>query len=285
MTAPAFKGTSSRIALVVHPEREQARELALVARRWWEDRGHTVLHEQSADELSASIDELDKIDLAVSLGGDGTMLRTVQIGVQLGAIVLGVNLGSLGYLTQVEPSGMLKAFERLNVGDYEIEERMILDVTVTHGNQITTLTGLNEAVVEKISPGHTIRVQSHIGGRPFLSYAADGILVATPTGSTAYNLSLRGPIVSPRMRCLILTPISPHMLFDRSVVLDPVESVVLEVLSDRPAALAVDGSRVIDLQPGDSMLLGAGVNPAHIVSLGASDFYGVLRAKFGLTDR
>jgi NAD+ kinase len=285
MTAAPLAGQKRTIALVVHPERPAAAELSKAARVFFESRGHDVIEDNSPEDLLHSVERSDAIDLAISLGGDGTMLRTIELGVASGALVLGINLGNLGYLTQVEPAAMEQAFERLLVGDYSVEERMTLDVLVHHSGEQTRLRAFNEAVVEKIAPGHTIYVQAHIGGRPFLSYAADGILVATPTGSTAYNLSLRGPIISPRMRCLVLTPVSPHMLFDRSLVLDADEHVLLEVLDDRPAVLVVDGSKTVDLVPGDRLEVTASAQSARVVSFGAYDFYEILRAKFGLADR
>lgn len=283
MASTPLSASDAAVALVVRPDSQRALELAEVAREFWERHGRVVLEHQVPEEIG-SLDEA-KIDLAISLGGDGTMLRTVQLGMRSGALVLGINLGKLGYLTQVEAGAMQSSFEALLRGDYEVEERMTLEVTVHSAKGHNVLTALNEAVVERVSLGHTIRVQSYIDGRPFLSYATDGILVATPTGSTAYNMSLRGPIVSPRMRCLILTPVSPHSLFDRSLVIDPSQMITLEVLDDRPASLVVDGSQQIELEPGDSLNLEAGALAARVVSFGASDFYGVLRAKFGLADR
>lgn len=148
-----------------------------------------------------------------------------------------------------------------------------------------TYVGLNEAALEKTAPGHTIRSAVAIDGRPFLTYVADGLIVATPTGSTAYNLSARGPIVSPRLKALVVTPISPHMLFDRSLVLEPEERVCIELIDGRKAALVVDGSSVGAVTAGDTVQIGASPVPARVVSFGRHDFHSVLRAKFGLTDR
>jgi NAD+ kinase len=141
-------------------------------------------------------------------------------------------------------------------------------------------------VVEKgVPPGHTVRLAASIADRPFITYAADGILVATPTGSTAYNLSARGPIVSPHLRAIIVTPVSPHMLFDRPLVLGPSETVRLELLSGGPAVLVVDGSCLEHLAPGDAVVCRAGNHPARLVTFGRRDFHSILKAKFNLTDR
>jgi NAD+ kinase len=225
-----------------------------------------------------------EVELAVSLGGDGTMLRTVELVLAARVPVLGVNLGRMGYLTAVEPPGLDEAFERVLAGDYLVEERMALEVQLA-GSVKGRFTALNEAIVEKTEPGHTIHVAVEIAGRPFLTYAADGLLVSTPTGSTAYNLSARGPIVSPLLRALVLTPVSPHMLFDRSLVLEPEESVKLTLLDGGSAAVVIDGSHIVPLLSGDSVYCSGAADPARLVSFGARDFHAVLRARFGLTDR
>ena len=276
-------GGMSPILLVVHPERPAAWELASTATRWWQRQGRDLIEVREA-EPGSSLAGRDDIEFAVSLGGDGTMLRTVELVLAARVPVLGVNLGRMGYLTAVEPAGMERAFEMMLAGDYLVEERMALEVEIT-GSVQGRFMALNDAIVEKTAPGHTIRVAVEIAGRPFLTYVADGILVSTPTGSTAYNLSARGPVVSPRLRAIVLTPVSPHMLFDRSLVLEPGEHVRLTVVDDRAAAAVIDGARIIGLALGDSVLCRAAEEPARLVSFGERDFHSALRHRFGLTDR
>jgi len=277
------------VAFVVHPERPVAVELAARAGAWLTERGHTVT--KVVDPASASGLDGDGVDLAVSLGGDGTMLRTVAMAAGRGIPVLGVNLGQLGYLTEVEPAALEDALGRFVAGDYEVEERMTLEVEITRaGSPSPTDTGspylvLNEAVVEKTAPGHTVRLSASIAGRPFVTYLADGLLVATPTGSTAYNLSARGPILSPLLRAIIVTPISAHMLFDRTIVLEPHQWLRLEVAGPRPGVLVIDGVIVGQLEPGDAVACREGPKNARVVSLGNRDFHDVLRSRFHLADR
>jgi NAD+ kinase len=273
----------STILLVVHPERPAAWELANIATRWWQRQGRDLIEVREAEPGSA-LAVRDDVEFALSLGGDGTMLRTVELVLASRVPVLGVNLGRMGYLTAVEPAGMERAFEAMLAGDYLVEERMALEVEIT-GSVQGRFMALNDAIVEKTAPGHTIRVAVEIAGRPFLTYVADGILVSTPTGSTAYNLSARGPVVSPRLRAIVLTPVSPHMLFDRSLVLEPGEHVRLTVVDDRAAAAVIDGARIIGLALGDSVLCRAAAEPARLVSFGERDFHSALRHRFGLTDR
>jgi NAD+ kinase len=288
----------AHVAFVVHPDRPQAFAIAQSAADWLAARGHKVeqivsdtdhSHEEGENAAvalpeSAPVLGAGDLDLAVSLGGDGTMLRTVAMTAPRGVPVLGVNLGRLGYLTEVEPSGLEHALGRFIAGDYLIEERMTLEVSLESSGDQPRLV-LNEAVVEKTVSGHTIRVSAQIAGRPFVTYAADGLLVATPTGSTAYNLSVRGPIVSPQMQAIVLTPVSPHMLFDRPLVLSPEEWLRLELAPPRPALVVLDGQRVAQIEPGEAVVCRPGRFPARLVSFGVRDFHSILRARFHLADR
>ena len=280
------------VAFVVNPDRSEAGAIARRAAAWLEEHGHAVVHiddavSESGAPVSAPLDA--SVDLAVSLGGDGTMLRTVALSGPNAVVVLGVNLGRLGYLTEVEPAGLEGALERYLAGDYVVEERMTLEVVLERSGTTSASTErrvvLNEAAVEKTVPGHTIRVTASIAGTPFVTYAADGLLVATPTGSTAYNLSARGPILSPGLRAIVLTPLSPHMLFDRPLVLEPEQWVRLELEAPRPAMVVLDGQSAGALDPGDAVVCRIGPTPARLVSFGPRDFFSILRARFHLADR
>jgi len=265
------------IALLPHPARDKATALADDAARWLAERGH---------EVRRPGDSMDGIDLAVSLGGDGTMLYAVQLVCGHGVPVLGVNVGNLGYLTTVEPGHLLDALERFLADDYSVEDRMMLSVRVRReGAEIVAATALNECVLEKTTSGHTVHLAISINERPFMTAAADGMIVATPTGSTAYNFSARGPIVSPLHRAIVLTPVSPHMLFDRALVLDPNEAVELEVLDDRDAIIVVDGRNLGTLEPGDVVQVTEAKHDAHLVTFDGRDFHQILKAKFKLADR
>lgn len=277
------------VALVPHQLRPEALQLADEAIAWLEARDHEV---RVPDE-DARTDDLRRyawpaaklatdLDLAVSLGGDGTMLRTVDLVVAAGVPVMGVNVGNLGYLTQVEPAGLAAALERFMAGRYRIEDRMSLEVEVHAGDTTEVCVCLNEAVLEKTVSGHTIRLAAVVNGQLFTTLTADGLIVSTPTGSTAYNLSARGPILSPTQRAIVVTPVSPHGLFDRSLVLGPQESVRLEVLEGRAAALVLDGRDHGPLAPGDTVSCRAGDHDARFVTFGERDFHQILKAKFGL---
>jgi NAD+ kinase len=226
------------------------------------------------------------LEFVVTLGGDGTVLRTIDMVAEHGAPVLGVNVGHLGFLTEVEPPALTAAVDRLIAGDYTVVERMILEVTVSSsGPAGGKWSALNEAVLEKHQSGRSVRLAVSINGTFFTTYDADGVIVATPTGSTAYSFSAGGPIVSPAHRCVLLTPISPHMLFNRPLVLGPNESLTFEVLDDRPVDTLVDGLEIGTLTNGDQVTCTGAQHPARFATLTPRDFHQVLKAKFGLADR
>lgn len=279
------------IALVPHRLRPEALELAAEATAWLEARGHEVrVPEDDArtDDLrrySWPVATLTKsLDLAISLGGDGTMLHTVDLVLGSGIPVMGVNVGRLGYLTVVEPAGLSQALGRFMAGDYVVEDRMSLMVEVRRRSGSEVRVCLNEAVLEKTISGHTIRLAAFVNDHEqvFTTYTADGLIVSTPTGSTAYNLSARGPILSPSQRAIVVTPVSPHGLFDRSLVLGPSETLRFEVLESRPAALVLDGRDHGLLAPGETVSCRAGAHDARFVTFGERDFHQILRTKFGL---
>jgi NAD+ kinase len=280
----------STFGLVLH--RARAAELARTTVQWLRERGHEVrvLDEDAAvigdPELGVPSDELCVgTDLVLSLGGDGTMLRAVDLAAPEDVPVLGVNLGQLGYLTEVEPSGVKMALKRFLAGSYSIEERMRIEAHVVDADRGRSSAALNEVVVEKSEMGHTVRLDVALDGRPFTSYVADGLILSTPTGSTAYAFSVRGPIVDPRHRAVLMAPVAAHMLFDRSIVLRPDCEVVVTVAGDRPAGVSVDGRPMARLLPGSSVTCRASARPARLVTFGERDFHAVLREKFHLGTR
>jgi NAD+ kinase len=285
--------TLRTVGLVPHPYRPAAVDLAKHAADFLTEHGVEV-RVPGPDADSAGLAHFavglgqftEGLDVVISLGGDGTMLRAVDLAYEAGVPVLGVNVGQLGYLTEIEPDDFDAALDRLIAGSYEVAERMVLSVEVeSAGSASGRWFALNEAVLEKVHAGRLVRLEVDVNGAPFTSYAADGVIVATPTGSTAYSFSARGPIVSPRLRCLLLTPVSPHMLFDRSLVLAAEETLRFTVCDDRSVVLTLDGRELGELGAGDAVSCTGGPRPARIVTLGPRDFHQILKAKFGLADR
>ncbi len=262
------------VAFVPHPDRPAAHDLVDVASAWLVQHGHTSV-------VVGPDEALGEADLVVSLGGDGTMLHSVALIGAREIPVLGVNIGHLGYLTDVAPDDLVLSLERFFAGEHRLEKRMALDVSTGP----ITRRALNEAVIEKPTSGHTVRLALSIDDDPLVTYAADGLIIATPTGSTAYNLSVRGPICSPTHRAIVVTPVSAHMLFDRSLVLDPDQCVKVHVLGDKDARLLVDGQSVCSVDGATPIEIRAATTDAALVRFGPPDFNRVLRTKFGLADR
>jgi NAD+ kinase len=280
MNAPMNAPTNAdSFAIVAHP-RPEAQKVAHDTAEWLRNQGHEVW-------LADGDDRPARLDLAVSIGGDGTMLRTVDLVAAERVPILGVNVGHLGYLTRVEPADLEDALTRFLAGDYRVEVRMTLEVEVSgrKGEANERCLALNDAVLQRCSVGHTVHVRLSTASGPFITYAADTLIVATPTGSTAYNLSARGPILAPELRALVFTPVAPHLLFDRSLVLDAADTLQLTVLDGRPAELVVDGQSRGVLEEGTTVTCRAGAHDARLVSFAESHFLGILKAKFGLPDR
>lgn len=228
-------------------------------------------------------------DLVVVLGGDGTVLRAVSMLNGAPIPVLGVNVGVLGYLTEVGIDSAVDSVQKALSGrvgtDFIIDQRMLLQVVVIPKDRPqTSWRALNEAVLEKQQSGHTVWIDVVVNHELFERYSADGVIVATPTGSTAYSMSARGPVVSPRHRAIIVTPVSPHMNFDRSLVLGPDEHLQMTVAGTRPVDLAIDGRRVANLSEGDVVTFGPDTCSAHFVRFAPPKFHQILRSKFGLSE-
>lgn len=282
------------IGIAVHRFRPDAVALAREVIAWADSHGYGVSC-SPGDEVALGLRDADagdvaRSDLLVSIGGDGTMLRAVRSLAGGTVPILGVNLGLLGYMATVEEGDLLSSLSIVLEGvegrDYHYDDRMMLDVVMwSAGHRLPSQLALNEIVLEKKEPGHTIRMSVDIDRARFTTYAADGLIVATPTGSTAYSLSARGPILSPRLKALLVTPVSPHMLFDRSLVLDHREAIRIEVLGHRSVTLTADGEFLHTLAPGDVVEVRSATEVARFIRFGERRFHQILKTKFGLEDR
>jgi NAD+ kinase len=245
--------------------------------------------EERADEITAYLAERGiKVDdqnpeLVVSLGGDGTMLRAAQVAHERDVPMIGINLGALGYLTEVDAGHETEALDRILAGDFEIEERMMLECSTRGKDGDETFVALNEVLVERASRHRLVHLVVTVSGERLASFNADGVIVATPTGSTAYALSAGGPIVSPRTRCLVLVPVSAHMIFSRPFVLAPDETVEIWVDEKSLAAyLSLDGATGCELPPGASVAIRRHERPLRLIRLAGPGFVERLRVKLDL---
>ncbi|HET9172210.1 MAG TPA: NAD(+)/NADH kinase [Actinospica sp.] len=317
--------TVNRIGLVVHGGRAEAAEATKRVRAWCAERGvdcvdidvwdeHRRLN--AHEEMAAAGDP----DLIVTLGGDGTFLRGARLAAANDALLLGVDLGRVGFLTEVPAASVLKALDAVHGDSYQIDSRMLLTVRVSRRLEVPrdmeswvstygrgpllpspkvradgeagdewgiplNVSAVNDVVLEKLSRDRQVSVGVYVSGRLLASYSADALLVATPTGSTAYSFAAGGPVVSPRAEALVFTPVAPHMTFNRSVVTAPDDAVGLRVLErSGRAAVSIDGQLRGLLEPGDWIGVYAAQRRLRAVRLGPNDFYGRLRERMNLTD-
>ncbi|WP_322795706.1 NAD(+)/NADH kinase [Tepidiforma sp.] len=190
-------------------------------------------------------------DLIVCVGGDGTVLRTARIAIPHRAPILGVNMGRLGFLTDMSPRDFFNAIERIIAADWRLEERIMVRADVmANGAPLHTYHALNDIVVSRKSPGRPVYVDVHIDGARLAIFRCDGIIVATPTGSTGYSLSAGGPILAPTEHHLVVTPVSAHLALGRSLVLQPDSVIEMEVASEQGAIVSVDGQEDEPIDPG-----------------------------------
>jgi NAD+ kinase len=276
-----------RVGLVVHSGREVALEASDLLAGWLREHGVAVrgLEGEAAhvDERLGPVDFAEGLDLILSVGGDGTLLRAAQVAARAGVPLLGVKVGRLGFLTEVEPAAAPDILEAILDGRMALEERMALVAQPIDAPWDEPQWALNEVIVEKRARHRLITLHAMVGGEDVTTFSADGVIVATPTGSTAYSFSARGPIVSPRVECLLLTPVSPHMVFDRSIVLGPDEGVTLEVLGEEPGLLSADGRPGLELPVGSRVRIERSDRPARLVRReGSPSFFSLLREKFSL---
>ncbi|HEX9696441.1 MAG TPA: NAD(+)/NADH kinase [Actinomycetota bacterium] len=278
-------------AIVLHADRDESVEVGRRLAAALAERGIAVsaAPEHAArlkdSVIAASDEELDRgFDLMFALGGDGTFLHAAQIAIRSGTPLLGVNLGRIGFLAALERHALDEALDRIVGKDLEITERLTIDgEIVTAGEVRHRLWALNDISIAKLEPGRLIKLRLSIDGEAFADLSADGIIVATPTGSTAYSFSAGGPIVSPAVDCLIVTPVSPHLFFDRSIVAGPGEEVQITVLPE-PDGVGVspDGRPWVEAGPGSVVRVRPSARRLRLAVVDPMPFWRLVRTKFGL---
>ena len=275
------------VGLVLHPKRDSATAVAAVL-GWARKREIEIfgivdeLERVDCSATGVTAEELGRrSDLLVSLGGDGTMLRAMRLADRQRGQVLGVNLGKLGFLAEVDVPDLADALSAIDRHEFSIEPRLAVDAVL--GGR--TVTAFNDVAVVRVPGDGSAVVAVRVAGQRFVSYAADAVIVATPTGSTAYSFSAGGPITSPAVEALLVTPAAPHSAFNRGVVLSVEDTVALELLpTSGRLAVEVDGQVAGYVQPGDVVELKARPGAARVVRLGKTTFYQRARRKLRLSD-
>lgn len=286
-----------RILLVAHPSRAEAFDSARAVTARVRAAGVEVAvdpEQPGADQLLAlpgvvSADPQQPArgcELVCVLGGDGTILRGAELSRDLGVPLIGVNLGHVGFLAESERDALDVTVDRMLARDYVVEDRMTLEVVATHaGREIFRGWALNEATVEKAARERMLELTAEIDGRPLSTWGCDGVVIATPTGSTAYAFSAGGPVIWPDVEVILLVPISAHALFARPVVLGPRSRLAVEVVphTDGLGVVWCDGRRAVDLPPGARIEVTQSAIPVRLARLSDAPFTDRLVAKFDLS--
>ncbi len=271
------------IALVPNLIQQQSRDVAVAICEFFHSRGHRVVAEEAdARALSlTSMSEIDPktIDFIISLGGDGTILRLCHKYQELDLPILGINLGHLGFMADIPISDIYPSLQDLIDGAYRIEERIKIQVESVHGEKCTAV---NDIVIHRAINPSLIELAIHVDGEYLNTFEADGMIIATPNGSTAYSLAAGGPILVPSLDALVITPISPHTISNRPIVVTSDKEIQIQYLSDYdPVEVRADGMNRFALKKGEICRIKRNSKKFKLVTLLRRDYFSTLRSKLG----
>lgn len=284
----------TRVGIVAKPDAARAAGTLTRLVEWLHARGLRVWVEKETAGLvpAAPVTAVDKTDLAaqvdliVVLGGDGTLLSMARAVGDLGVPLLGVNLGGLGFLTATTLDEMLPALEAFLAGRMAVEERMMLGARVLrNGQRLAEHAALNDVVITKSAMSRIVDLSVSVEGQYATAYRADGLIISTPTGSTAYSLSAHGPILFPTMDAIVLTPICSHTLTNRPIVLPGSVRIEVTLLTDQEVMLTIDGQVGFHLREGDTVAVQPAASRIRLVRFPHKDFFSVLRTKLKWGER
>jgi NAD+ kinase len=285
------------VGIMANAARGAAVECAGALARWLRERGAAVRVQVEVAEAAgdgwaeATEEELGQAGLLVAVGGDGTLLAAARAAAPHGTPILGVHVGgpaSFGFMTETTPPGAQAAVEAALAGRYSVDERMMVGCTVYRdGQPVARHRALNDLVISKAALARMLKLRIAVSGTFIATYAADGIIVASPTGSTAYNLAAGGPLVHPTVQVILLTPICPHTLNVRSLIISDRETIEVEVEEDLREAplLTVDGQVGFELKPGDRVQFHRAEFSARLVVLDGPNFYQKVQTRLRLGER
>ena len=240
-----------------------------------------ALHESAA--VGAVLDDVGAIDALLTLGGDGTLLRGARLLGSRGVPIVGINLGRLGFLTCCQGDELGEALERFSHGDYQAEPRMVLEAIArdVDGEERARWYALNDVVLSKVGIARAVRLRVEANGEDVATYAADGVVISTPTGSTAYSMSAGGPVVYPTLDTIVVTPVSPHTLAIRPLVLPASIEVNLRAGDEADLMITVDGQRGSEFGPGEVLVVRRAAHQVMIVRFPGQRFFATMRRKLG----
>lgn len=270
-----------KVGLTVHSTRPQSIEFGASLVNQLEERGHTVMGDDLTSRLVGRRLSTEAPEVMLAVGGDGTMLQATHRALALDIPVLGFNQGTIGFLAEASVDDLDRVLDGLEQGTLAEQQRLTLEARID-GDQ-PAMVGVNDVVVEKIHSQRLVFLSVIIDGLEFLTYRADGLVVATPTGSTAYNFSAGGPLVSPTVDTLLLTPVAAHSLFARTMALDPASTITVRVSSDRPVRVSTDGIEMGFLGEGNFVEISRGERVARFLTFADHGFPTVVKTKFRLS--
>ena len=276
-----------RFSIIANLQRPDASDSVIAAIKWClKNRNDVCLCEDIAAEIKFSVDTCPRSqlwkcsDVIVSMGGDGTILASVRAIGEHPLPILGINLGSLGFLTQITGDRLEEALERVAANRYIIEERMVLKTEVLNGHQLESPFALNDVVIDRGNIGRVINLSLYSGGDYACSYTADGLIVSTPTGSTAYSLAVGGPILYPDMKAIIVTPIAPFSLTSRPLIFPSDKALEIRLRSEHGSGtLTIDGQVATDVNPNGAVRISRAGHSASFIRFEENSFYDILRRK------
>jgi NAD+ kinase len=276
------------VGLVINYEKEKAQEMTKWIVDWLSFKKIKVYVEGDKDkgirrkDFSCTNEKFfSSVDLIISLGGDGTLLRAAKIAATDGIPIFGVNLGGLGFLTQIGIDNLEIFLEKIYQGKCFLDERMMLDSIVKRkGKEIKKFTALNDIVIGKGAFARLISLATYINDDYVITYSADGLVISTSTGSTAYSLSAGGPIVNPNINSMILTPICPHTLSARPLIIGENDQVRITLeLSEEEVMVTIDGQEGFTLEPKDEVIVKKSIYKTRLIAFKEKSFYAILREK------
>jgi NAD+ kinase len=269
-----------QIGIIANPHKSDAKAIVPEVIKWLTEKGHNVFVFEECKAIAEGLSQVvsaehlrNNSDVILAMGGDGTLLKSARIVGSKGIPILGINLGGLGFLTEVSLDNLYPVLEKLVNKDYDIEKRMVLETTLNHQK----LFALNDIVVQQSGSGRMLSVIIHVDGEYLSSFAADGIIIATPTGSTAYSMAAQGPILYPTLEAIIVNFICPHALGARPMVISKDSEIELTLKSDE-AALVADGQEKMNVKLGDRISIKKAPYTINLIKSGTS-FYDILRTK------
>jgi NAD+ kinase len=272
------------VGILHHPKKPDSLQLARQIGDYLRAAGVPDIWYESAWEEEATIAHLPSVDLLITLGGDGTLLRAARMGARYKVPMLGVKMGKLGFLAEVQPHDWEEPLRRLLAGDYWVEQRLMVRVRVERTTRdhyvLCTYDALNDVVVGRGNLARVVRIAAELDGGYLTTYTCDGLIVSTATGSTGYALAVGGPVMPPELRNILVIPIAPHLSMDRAVILSEGATVRLRAYSDYPSMLTVDGQVVVELEEGDEVIVVGSPHLARFVRVRErSYFYQTLMEK------